>query len=48
MSNEVILTEWKKKNGQIIKLNDNEATVEMAKSLGWEKKKGPKSKVDKD
>lgn len=41
---EVNLTEWKKPNGDVIKLNDNKETVAMAESLGWERKKGPKPK----
>lgn len=46
MSDDVTMTEWKKSDGTIIKLNDAPATVKKAEELGWERKKGPKPKAD--
>jgi len=30
-----LLTEWQKPSGMRVELNDEEATVEMARKLGW-------------
>lgn len=38
------MTIWIKENGSQIEINDEKATVEKAKSLGWKKKSGRKPK----
>jgi len=41
------MTIWIKPNGKEININDTEATIEYAKSLGWEKKTQAKSSTKK-
>jgi hypothetical protein len=41
------MTTWVKPNKTEIELNDAPATVEAAKALGWEKKKGRKPAAKK-
>ena len=41
------MTIWIKTNGKEININNTEATIEYAKSLGWKKKPHPKSSPKK-